>query len=505
MESQYSIVFLIFSLLLGVIIGVALTFLLTRSKNSSSNADTALKLEFEAERSRLQSDLNNAKRALEEQKQYTNQREVYIGELNAQLFNLNSQKATLEEKLRNEMRNAAEKLSVINEAQQKMTDSFSALSKQALDQNNQSFVSHAEQVFKRFQESAQSDLQQRQEKISEIVLPVQESLALVDSHISELERERLDAYATIREQISQMTNSQQKLSDTTSQLVNVLRNTKTRGRWGEIQLRRVVELAGMTSYCDFCEQFSVAGEDGRQQPDMIIKLPSQRTIVIDAKAPMDAFLSAHDATDDEVKRHHFLQHAKSLRRHVGQLSLKSYAENFSPSPEFVLMFLPSEAIYSAALEHDADLIEYGALKNVIIATPSTLIALLKAAAYGWQQEAVTKEVKQVGELGKQLYKRLVSMTEHIVKVGESLDKSVKSYNSMIGSIERSVLPSARRFKDLHVIGGASEEIAALETIERVSREFQAGEFKSAAAGINQNVSESNQAGNSDDENDLLNL
>ena len=503
MEAHYEVVYLVVGILTGLVIGGVAAFLLTRGKSGDTNSQIQ-NLEFEAERSRLQTELNGARSSIDEQKALNNQKEIQIGGLNSQLFNLSEQKTILEVKLQNEVRNAAEKLGIISEAQQKMSDAFAALSKQALDQNNQSFVNHAEQVFKRFQESAQTDLQQRQEKISEIIAPVQESLAQVDSHIGEIERERLNAYATIREQINQMTNSQQKLSDTTSQLVNVLRNTKTRGRWGEIQLRRVVELAGMTSYCDFCEQFSVAGEDGRQQPDMIINLPSQRTIVIDAKAPMDAFLNAHDATEDDVRKHHFTQHAKSLRRHVNQLSLKSYAENFSPSPEFVLLFLPSEAIYSAALEHDADLIEYGADKNVIIATPSTLIALLKAAAYGWQQEAVTKEVKQVGEIGKQLYKRLISMTEHIVKVGESLDRAVKNYNAMIGSIERSVLPGARRFKDLHVIGDTTEEIPLLESIERVSREIQADEFKSAPAEAEQTFTESNYR-NQSDEDDLLNL
>lgn len=505
MESQYGIVFLIAGLFIGLIVGTGATFLITRGKSNAIDADQSLKIEFEGERSRLQTELAGARKSLEEQKVLTNQREAQVGNLNSQLFNLSEQKTTLEERLQNEMRSAAEKLNIVNEAQQKMTDAFTALSKQALDQNNKSFVNHAEQVFKRFQESAQTDLQKRQEKISEIVMPVQESLALVDSHISEIERERLNAYATIREQIVQMNNSQQKLSDTTAQLVNVLRNTKTRGRWGEIQLRRVVELAGMNQYCDFCEQHSTATEEGRQQPDMIINLPSQRTIVIDAKAPMDAFLSAHDATEDEVRKHHFVQHAKSLRRHVSQLSQKSYAENFSQSPEFVLLFLPSEAIYSAALEHDADLIEYGASKNVIVATPSTLIALLKAAAYGWQQEKISDDVKEVGELGKKLYERLAKMTEHIVKLGESLDKSVKNYNAMVGSIESRVLTSARRFKDLHVTREASEEIAVLEPIETVTREFQSAELKTVATAMAQISGETNQQLIIGDENNLLGL
>ena len=505
MESQYTVTIYAVCLVIGLIIGVTLTFLLRRGKDSIADADQSLKLKFEAERTRLQTEIEAARKSLEEQKILTNQREAQVGELNSQLFKLSEQKTTLEVRLQNEIHNAAEKLNLLSEARQEMSDAFAALSKQALNQNNESFVNHAEQVFRRFQENAQTDLQQRQEKISEIVMPVQESLAKVDSHIGEMERERLDAYATIREQISQMTNSQQKLSDTTSHLVNVLRNTKTRGRWGEMQLRRVVEIAGMNQYCDFCEQFNVSSENGRQQPDMIIKLPAQRIIVIDAKAPMTAFLDAHDATDDEVRKNHFTLHAKSLRSHVIQLSQKSYAENFDQSPEFVLMFLPSEAIYSAALEHDADLIEYSAMKNVIIATPSTLIALLKAIAYGWRQESVSKDVKQVGELGKEMYDRLITMTSHIVNLGKSLNSSVKHYNSMVGSIESRVLRSARRFKDLQVIGESSDDIVSLETIETVSREFQSVELKSAAESFNQNFIESNYRSNFDSENDILNL
>lgn len=477
MEFQNDIVFLVIGLICGAVVGVALTTLFNRKNTGPNDLSVAQKLEFEVDRSRLQSELENSKAALEEQKGVSRRREVDLAELNLALFNLNSDKVTLEEKLSNEIKNSAEKLADFNDAQQKMTDAFTAISKRALDANNQSFVNHAEEVLKRFQESAQMDLQQRQDKIAEIVVPVQQTITKVDLHITELERERLNTFATMREQIVNMTNSQQKLSDTTAHLVNVLRNTKTRGRWGEIQLRRVVELAGMNKYCDFSEQFNVTTSDGRQQPDMIINLPAQRTIVIDAKAPMNAFLEAHDSTDDAIRKHHFERHAKSLRNHVGQLSKKSYFVTFDPSPEFVLLFLPSEAIYSAALEHDSGLIEYSAVNNVIIATPSTLIALLKAAAHGWRQEAVTLEVKQVAELGKQLYERLSKMSEYIIKVGDSLDKTVKNYNSMVGSVESRVLTSARRFKDLQAIGGASVDIANLEPIETVSRDFQANELR----------------------------
>ena len=414
----------IISILLSFLTGCVFAWLLFWARSSREAAN--LRVEFETERTRLSSDLANTQRALADQKVELDSRDGEITSLNDRLLLLASEKTAFETSLQNERNNNQEKLLFLNDAQRNLTDAFAALSRQALDQNNQSFVNQATEVFKQFQSFAVTDLNQRQEKISEIVTPVQKSLEAVDQHIAQLERERLNTFATIGEQIHQMTNTQQKLSETTLNLVSILRNTKTRGQWGEIQLRRIVELAGMSQHCDFCEQFHVVGEDGPQRPDMIVNLPARRTIVIDAKAPMTAFLEAFDATDDDSRNHHFRRHARSLRIHVGLLSKKAYQDNFDPSPEFVLMFLPNEAVFSAALEHDPELLDFGVSNNVIIATPLTLIALLKSAAYGWRQEAIAEDVRQVAVLGRRLYERIGKMAADVAKVGQSIDRSVKA-------------------------------------------------------------------------------
>lgn len=459
----------------GALFGVLIGAMLFR-KPPGARLDEA-RLAFETERATLQAKLEAAEIRTRDAVEHANSREAHAGNLTAQLTQLNAEKAALEMRLLKEAEAAAEKIAIIDEAQQKLADTFTALSKRALDQNNATFTAHAEEVLKRFQEGAQADLQKRQEKISEIVTPVKESLEKVDVRIREIEQARTEAYTALREQITNMAASHQKLNDTATHLVSVLRNTKSRGQWGEIQLRRVVEIAGMNQYCDFAEQVSAQNDDGRIRPDMTIKLPSQRTIVVDAKAPMDAFLDAHDAADEDAKRQCLARHANSLRGHVGQLSKKQYWDSFKPSPEFVLLFLPNEAIYSAALDHDPKLIEDAALNNVIIATPTTLIALLKATAYGWRQEAIAKEVQQVGKLGRELYERLVKMTDHITKLGDHLTKSVGSYNDMIGSMERRVLITARKFRELDVVGDNPSEIAEPKEIDLTIRSLQVGEVE----------------------------
>lgn len=518
------IIYLSGGLISGLIIGIITTFLITRQ--SRQNIPENVNVEFEIERSRLQTELSNSEKRITELRGLANNQEVQINQLTNQAYELNADKKALEAKLaseiennkerfsaldeehrrladsfaalskqaselnadkkaleirlQNEIENSKEKLSIINEAQQKLTNTFTALSKEALDQNNVSFINQAQEVLKRFQEGAQTDLWRRQEQISEIVAPVKESLDKVDLRIKEIEQARTNAYSALNEQISHMANSHQKLNDAATHLVSVLRNNRSRGQWGEIQLRRVVELAGMSQHCDFREQVSVSTEEGRLQPDMIVNLPSNRTIVVDAKAPMNAFWEANETSDEELKRQYITRHAQSLRHHVGQLSKKAYWDSFKPSPQFVVLFLPNEAIYSVALEHDSNLIEDAAMSNVIIATPTTLIALLKATAYGWRQESITKEAQQVGELGRQLYKRLSTMTEHILKLGDALNRSVQNYNKMIGSIERQVLPSARKFKELNIIGEGTDEIPDMKDVEVVTRSLQAAEIQTTA-------------------------
>lgn len=462
-------------LVLGIVIGALFAWILARK--SSASVEERAKAEGESERTRLATKLDAAEKRIPEFVEEMTKRDKSIDRLQDKIIELEKKQSELITTLEKERDVAIEKLALVEDAKQKLSEAFTALSKEALDKNSESFVNYAKSVLDGYQQSARDDLNQRQERIHELVMPVKDSLAKVDMTIREVEKAREGAYGELREQINRMNCDQQQLRSETANLVKALRNPSSRGRWGEIQLRRVVELAGMLAYCDFQEQANVNTEDGRLRPDMIINLPSKRTIVVDAKAPMEAFLNAHDSTDDETRRNHLTQHARQMRDRINELSKKSYWNMFQPSPEFVLLFLPNEALYSAALEHDPKLIEDGVSNNVIIATPSTLIALLKAAAYGWKQEEFAKEVEQVSKLGRELYERLVTFSNHITKLGASLTNSVQAYNAMIGSVESRVLISARRFKDLSVTADTSGDIPELQPIETAIRELQAAELK----------------------------
>lgn len=392
------------------------------------------------------------------------------------LLILETNKAELETSLKNEKAMAAEKLQLLDEAQAKLSDTFSALSANALRNSQQSFLDLAKTTLEKFQESARDDLYQRQQNIVDIVAPVKESLDKVDAKIHELEISRAGAYEGLKQQVMTLAETQQMLRAETSNLVKALRSPNARGRWGEIQLKRVVEMAGMVEHCDFCEQESVTMEEGRLRPDLTVKLPGGRTIVVDSKVPLDSYLDSIEAVDDEARKLKLIDHARQLRNHITALSRKSYWEMFQPSPEFVLLFLPSDAFYNAALEHDPKLIEDGVTEKVIIATPTTLIALLKAASYGWRQEMVAKNAQKVSDLGRELYDRLATMSEHLIKLGKSLGHSVEAYNKTVGSIETRVLVNARKFKELAVRGVSSSEIEELSPVDHTPRPITAPEL-----------------------------
>ena len=369
-----------------------------------------------------------------------------------------------------------ERLKAYGDAEAKLRDAFQALSADALKTNNEAFLSLAQTRLREARTEAAGDIDARKKAIEDLLAPMARTLAEVDREIKDSERRRVENGAQLMQRIVSLDTAGQSLRDETRRLTDALKRPGVRGRWGELQLKRVVELAGMIEYCDFTEQRTLQTEDdGRIRPDVIVRLPGGKQIVIDAKAPLDAYLRALEAPDEESRQKLLVLHAQQVRGHIAQLSAKSYFDRVASTPEFVVMFLPGEMFFSAALEQDPMLIECGVEKRVIPASPTTLIALLRAVAYGWQQEAMEENARKISDLGKNLYEAVRTLGARFDTLGTRLKSSLEAYNEAVGSLEGNVLVKARKFKELQAANGG-EEIRSLEPIDRVPRMLQAPEL-----------------------------
>lgn len=383
-------------------------------------------------------------------------------------------KAALAASLEAERRNASEKLAVLRDAESKLREAFSALSSEALKQNSESFLQLARTSLGEFQKSATLDLEGRQKAIDTLVQPLRESLMRVDTKLNEVERGRASAQAQLSEQLRSLTQSQQVLHAETGKLARALRSPNVRGQWGEVQLRRVLESAALLEGTHFDIKESARTEEGRLTPDVVVRLPGGKNVVVDAKVPLAAYLDAMECEEDAPRDAKLKDHARQVKDHVTRLANKTYWAHFQPAPDIVVMFVPGEALLSAALQHDPSLLDYSMGKGVMLASPLSLNALLRAVAYGWQQETIAKNAQEISELGRTLYDRIAKLAEHFESVGRSLAKSVQCYNQAVGTLESRVLVTARRLKDKGVT--SSEEFPELETVDQTPRLLGAPEL-----------------------------
>jgi len=375
--------------------------------------------------------------------------------------------AGLRARLESEQAASEEKLRAVENARVQLQDAFKSLAGDALKSNSNEFLKLAEANFKALHATASGNLEQREKAVENLVKPIRETLEKTDQQIRKMEKERQEAHGSLTQHLEFMARAQEQLQGETRNLVKALRRPEVRGQWGELTLKRLAELAGMVEHCDFEQQQSIDTAEGKQRPDMVVRMPGGREIVVDAKAPMDAYLGAVEATDDSVRAQELQRHARNVRARVRELSSKAYWQSLPGSPDFVVLFIPGDQFLSAALEIDARLLEDALADKVVLATPSSLVALLRAVAYGWRQESLAENAEHIRTVGEELYERLSTFAGHLDKLGSSLGRSVESYNKAVGSFDSRVLPGARKFNEMGIQG--KKDLPEPEPVDHLPR------------------------------------
>jgi DNA recombination protein RmuC len=386
------------------------------------------------------------------------------------LARLRSDADRLHIELELERSNAASRQQSLQQLNEQLRDSFNALAAQALQSNNAEFLRLARENLEQFHIRAEGELAKREKAVENMVKPIRDALDRTEQQVRRMEAERQQAHGALTRHLETMAESHRILQSETRNLVQALRRPEVRGQWGELTLRRLAELSGMVEYCDFVEQETLQAGAGAQRPDMIVRMPDRREIVVDAKTPLDAYLSAVESTDDTERRNHLLRHARNVRARVKELSAKAYWQQLKFSPEFVVLFIPGDQFLSSALEHDHTLIEDALAQQVILATPTSLVALLRAIAYGWRQEAMAENAEVIREIGQEMFARLTIFADHLNRLGRNLNSCVDTYNKTARSFDSRVLPGARKFTELGVT--ASKDLPAVEQIESMTRNVE---------------------------------
>ena len=453
----------------GIIIGgmIAWFFAKSRLRRQHTQELADLQVSYSNQIGQLEAKARGAEAVVSELRHQILQKDADMNQIRTVLDTERQMKTEARTKLDAAQKGFEEQKSLIEMMKKEMTDTFNALSSAALKSSSEDFLRLASESLGKVVTDTKGRLGEHQAAMDGMIKPLYESLKRYEEQIKSMEEGRHKAYGSLEEQLRSLTSSQETLQKETSNLVSALRKPQVRGRWGEMQLRRVAELSGMSVHCDFTEQQSVDTDKGKIRPDMIVHLPMDREIVVDSKVSLEAYLDTVNAATDDEKRTRMEKHAQQVRTHMNKLASKEYWSQFRQSPEFVVLFIPGESFLGAAVEVDSSLIEDGIEKRVIIATPTTFIALLRAIAYGWRQEQVTKNAQEISDLGRQLYERMLTLVQHFETVGKSLERAIGSYNKAVGSMESRVLPSVRKFKELGVTG--SEEIPVLEKVDQVPR------------------------------------